>query len=132
MPFTIDEERMKSTQPFKRKGQEIKPLFEMNLMGPPVIEIPHADFPRVVYMHPNEPFRTVEHRNANMELVLSEQVPTTHLTRIVQDEKELEAALADGWVKEAYMPKAPPDPDAHLYGKHKTEPEKSPEKGKKQ
>jgi len=124
MPWKIDEERLRATMPFMRDGQEIKPLFELKDGIPPVIAIPHMDFPQVVYMHPNEPFRKVEHRNANFEVVGTEMLPTEHLTKVVQDEAELKAALEAGWVKKPYLPKAPPDPNADLYGKRKATEEK--------
>lgn len=119
MPLAIDDELMKATKPFMRDGQEIKPLFELKNNAPPVIPIPHMEFPRIVYMHPNEPFRIVEHRGANFEVVGTERVPTEHLTKKVENEAELKAALEDGWVKEPYVPTAPPNPDANLYGRRK-------------
>jgi hypothetical protein len=95
-----------------------------------VREIPFYEFPRVLYLHPVRPFQEIEHRNNNYELVGTETVPTEHLTKAVSCEahknggpkdcadclKLLEAALAEGWVKEPYLPQAPPKKDADLYG----------------
>jgi hypothetical protein len=128
MPFKVDEERMKTTLPVMRNGVEVQPLLQMDPLKPPVISIPHMEYPRVVYMHPNEPFRTVEHKNANFEVVGTEIVQTEHLSKKVENEDELKAALKEGWVKEPYIPKAPPDPNANLYGKRKATEELSPEK----
>lgn len=120
MPFTIDTERMKAGNPFMRDGQEVKPLLELRNNEPPVIPIPHMEYPRVVYLHPNEPFRTIEHRNDKFEVVGTERVPTEHLSKTVADKKELEAAMDEGWVTEPYIHKAPPNPNANLYGKRKS------------
>jgi hypothetical protein len=83
--------------------------------GIPVKVIPHSDYPRIVYKHPNQPFRKVEHRNLQHEVVEVETVPTEHLTLQVENQEAFEKALADGWVKEPYIPKAPPNPVAELY-----------------
>jgi hypothetical protein len=113
-PFTVDEERMKG-RPFKRDGIEVLPLLQMEGNNPPVRLIPHMEYPRVVYKHPNEPFTEVEHRNDKFELVGTETVVTEHLTKLVASETELKAALEHGWVKEPYIMKSMPDPKAHLY-----------------
>ena len=109
MPFAIDEEAMRKRSTLDVSQRDGTPT------GIPVKQIPHAEFPRVVYKHPKEPFRKIEHRNANHELVNTETVPSEHLTRTVQDETELKRALKDGWVLKPYIPQAPPDPNAHLY-----------------
>jgi hypothetical protein len=83
--------------------------------GIPVRQIPHLEFPRTVYKHPNRPTKTIEHRNDKFEVVGTEVVPTEHLTKSVGSAEELEESLADGWVKEPYIPKAPPNPDEKLY-----------------
>lgn len=108
MPFAIDEEKMKGNE----KTQQIQSL---DLAKPPVKSIPHAEFPRVIYKHPKEPFRVVVHRNANFEVVGEERVPSEHLARKVNDAKELAAALKEGWVKEGYVAPPLPDPNANLY-----------------
>lgn len=87
--------------------------------GLPVKQIPHLEFPRVLYMHPNEPFQEIEHKNDKHEIVSTEVVPTEHLTKTVNNETELKAALAEGWVKEPYIPKPVPAKTAGLYGPKK-------------
>lgn len=109
MPFTIDEEKFKKQNSFDVSAPQNSPT------GIPVRQIPVIEFPRVVYKHPAEPFRTVQHRNAKHEVVHEEHLPAEHLTKAVNDSKELAAALKDGWVKEPYIPQAPPDPNDHLY-----------------
>jgi hypothetical protein len=91
------------------------PLVVLDPAKPPLKSIPHAEYPRVVYKHPREPFRAVEHRNTRHEVVDEEIVPNEHLAKAVADEKELRAALAEGWVKEPYIPKPVPDTTAHIY-----------------
>jgi hypothetical protein len=94
--------------------------------GLPVRQIPHREYPRVVYMHPTRPHKEVVHRNAQHEIVEVEKVPTEHISKLVQNEEELQAALKEGWRKEAYVAPVVPDPDADLYGptKAKQEPGK--------
>jgi hypothetical protein len=112
-PFAIDEDRL-TTDPAKIKPG-VQPLASLDPAKPPVKSIAHLEFPRCVYKHPNEPFRKIEHRNAHHELVNVETVPSEHLSKVVNDKKELDAALKEGWVKEPYIPEAPPDPNAALY-----------------
>lgn len=128
MPFAINEAAFrKATEINIMRPQETVPdPLPDNWTGTPnrglpVKQIPHMEFPRVVYMHPNEPFRTVEHRNADQELVHREQVATEHLSKTVATEEELKAALEEGWVKEPYLPTPPPKKDVGLYGKPKAE-----------
>jgi len=73
------------------------------------------EFPRVVYKHPREPFRKIEHRNTQHEVVDIETVPSEHMTRLVADEKELKKAIAEGWVLKPYIAPALPDLNADLY-----------------
>jgi hypothetical protein len=87
--------------------------------GLPVEQIPFLEFPRVVYMHPNEPFETIEHRNDKFEVVSTDTIPTEHLTKVVHNETELKAAMEEGWVKEPYVPKAAPPRNSGLYGSKK-------------
>lgn len=118
MPLTIDEDRMQG-KPVP--GQDTSILLSLDPHKPPTKFIPHADFPRVVYKHPLEPFITIEHRNAKHELVLEEIVPAEHITLRVNDKAELKKAIDDGWVMEPFIPEAPPDRNAHLYdGKPKS------------
>jgi hypothetical protein len=90
-------------------------ILSLDPAKPPTKFIPHAEFPRVIYKHPLEPFRTIEHRNAKHEVVYEEVVANEHLTQVVADQKEMEKFLASGWVKEPHVPKAPADPMAHVY-----------------
>lgn len=108
MPFAVDEEKMKGSD-------TVQQLQSLDIAKPPLKSIPFAAFPKVVYKHPKEPFRVVVHRNANYEVVGEERIPSEHLTRKVEDAKELAAALKEGWVKEPYLAQAPPDPNANLY-----------------
>jgi len=117
-PFTIDEEKMQGKA---KPGEDSTILVSLDPHKPPVISIPHMDFPRVVYKHPLEPFRTIEHRNARHELVEEEIVASEHLTRSVADQKELEKALKEGWTLKPYIPPTLPDPNADLYAKPKHE-----------
>ncbi len=130
MPFTIDEEAAKKQMSLHiMRGQETVPRQPDGTLregwsgttsgGLPVRQIPHLEFPRVVYMHPNEPLEEIEHRNDKYELLGTEVVPTEHLTKIVHNETELKAALSDGWVKEPYIPAPPPPKSAGLYGPKK-------------
>jgi hypothetical protein len=88
--------------------------------GLPVMQIPHLEFPRCIYLHPNEPTRVIVHRNDKFEVVGEEIVPTEHLTKVINTPEELQVAMAEGWVKEPYIPKAAPNPEDKLYGKRKT------------
>jgi hypothetical protein len=127
LPYTIDEEAAKKQMQLNiTRGQEVVPRQPNGSLregwlgtvngGLPVKEIPHLEFPRVVYLHPNRPFRELEHRDTNHRLVDTELVPTEHVTKIVNTEAELKAALADGWQTKAYIPSAPEKTDADLYG----------------
>jgi hypothetical protein len=114
MPFAIDEEKFNA-----KPGQG--GLTSLDPATPPTKQIPHLEYPRVVYKHPREPFRMIEHRNTLHEVVDVEKVPSEHLTQLVNTPEELEKALADGWVKEAYIAPPLPDPNARLYDSSKTE-----------
>lgn len=129
MPFAIHEPAMKKQhainimRPQEQVPENLPETFGGTMsQGLPVKQIPHADFPRIVYMHPNEPTKVVEHRNANFEVVGTEIVQTEHLTQKVADEKELSAALKAGWVLKPYIPKPLPASDAGLYGPRKAQP----------
>lgn len=108
-PLAVDEDKMRTLQTLDLSKPQGFPG------GLPVKSIPHAEYPRVVYKHPNEPYRNVEHRNAQHEVVDIEVVPTEHLTLSVADEVKLKSALAEGWVLKPYLPKPPVDPVAYLY-----------------
>lgn len=108
-PFTIEEERMRKQITFDMSAAANTPT------GIQLKQIPHQEFPRVVYKHPTEPFRKIEHRNTHHEVVDVEVVPSEHLTKTVNDEKELKRAIADGWQLKPYIAPPVPDPNAHLY-----------------
>ena len=109
MPFTVDEDALKD-----KPGKPA--IISMDPAKPPVKPIPFSEYPRVVYKHPTEPYRVVIHRNTQHEIVEEEHIPSEHLCRMVNDAKELSAALKEGWVKEPYIAPALPDPNANLYG----------------
>lgn len=79
MPFAIDEEALASPN-----------MQILDIGKPPVKQIPYADYPRMVYLHPSD--KTKEHR-----------------TKIVQNKAELDAAQAKGWRKEPHIPQAAPE-----------------------
>lgn len=109
LPQAIDDTKFKDRLTFD-VSQPTNPA-----TGIPTKSIPHMEYPLIVYKHPKEPFKKVLHRNAQHEVVHEEIVPTEHLTKTVNDENELKAALSQGWGRKPYIPQAPPDPDAHLY-----------------
>lgn len=126
MPFTIHEGAAKKqiqlnvTRPQEAVPADLPEAWTGTMSGGlPVRQIPHLEFPRVVYMHPNEPYQEIEHRNDRFEVVSTDLVPTEHLTRIVKNESELQEALESGWVKEPYIPKAAPSKAEGLYGARK-------------
>lgn len=133
-PFAIDNDKMHAGSPER--------LLSLDPAKPPVKSIPHMEFPRVVYKHPNEPFLVIEHRNSKHELVEEEIIPAEHLSKVLmcreheiemeqgakqspprdvliancrKCEAALEEALAEGWVLKPYVPEAVPDKRAALY-----------------
>jgi hypothetical protein len=129
MPFTVSPEAARKQMSWNVRApqEQVPDPIPENWQGTasgglPVKQIPYLEFPRVVYMHPNEPFETIEHRNDKFEVVSTDTIPTEALTKTVNNEAELKAAMKDGWVKEPYIPKAAPTRNAGLYGpKKKTE-----------
>jgi hypothetical protein len=140
MPFAVDEKATKQMMNWiTSRPQEVAPdpLPEGWLGtaggGLPVKQIPHHEFPRVVYLHPNQPARTVVHRNDRHEVIHEEEVPLEHLTKLiscsahinggpkdcVECNASLDAALEEGWLKQPYIPEAPEKSDADLYGPRK-------------
>lgn len=130
MGFTIDFEacrkqmflnvsRPQEVVPRKQDGTLPENWSGTNSQGLPVKEIPFLEYPKIMYMHPNEPVRKIVHRNLNHEIVEEEAIPTEHLAKAVNDEAEEKAALAEGWVKQPYIPAAIEKPDAGLYGPRK-------------
>jgi hypothetical protein len=144
LPYTIDEAAARKQIIWdSSKPQEQAPaVLPDNWVGTvsrglPVREIPFFPFPRVVYLHPNEPIRTVVHRNSRHEVVHEEEIPLEHLTRVIGCEAHiknggpkdcpdcnrlLESVIGDGWLKEPYIPEPPPREDS-LYGPRNTQPE---------
>ncbi len=126
MPFTIHEEAAKKqmTWDVSRPQEAVAETLREGWSGTPggglpVKQIPHLEFPRVLYMHPNEPFQEIEHRNDKFEVVSTDTVPTEPLTKVVNSKAALEAAMEQGWVTEPYVPKAAPTRNAGLYGPKK-------------
>lgn len=122
MPYTIHEEAVKKQMShIVGRPQEVVPeVLPENWQGTvgqglPVKQIPHMEFPRVLYLHPNEPYVEIKHKNDRHEIVSTELVPTEHKTRLVNNEAELKALLAQGWVKEPYIPQPAPDENVDLY-----------------
>lgn len=109
MPFAIDEEKFKDRLSLDM-SQPHNPA-----TGIPVKQIPILEYPRLVYKHPSEPFKTVLHRNAKHEIVHEEIVPTEHIYKRIENQKELAIALKEGWVEKPYIAPPLPDADAHLY-----------------
>lgn len=107
--FEVDERRIAA------KPGEPDHLLVLDPAKPPQKPIAFQEFPMVVYKHPREAFKRVEHRNANHELVHTEIEPAEHLTKKVENAAELEAALKSGWVKEPYIAPPLPDPNSELY-----------------
>lgn len=109
MPFAIDEEKFSKQETLDLSKPQGTP------QGLPVKQIGHLEFPRAVYKHPVEPYRRIEHRNVQHEIVQVETVPTEHLVHICADKKEFDAKIKQGWMKEPYIPAPPIDQTAHLY-----------------
>jgi hypothetical protein len=110
MPAEIDEEKFASQETLDLSRPQGTP------QGLPVRQIPHQEYPRVVYKHPNAPFYVEEHRNVNHEVVQREVKSAEHRTHVVGTKTEHEQKLADGWRNEPYIQLAPPDPMDDLYG----------------
>lgn len=126
MPFAIHPEAARKQMNWNvRATQEVvpDPLPEnwqgTSSGGLPVKQIPHLEFPRVMYLHPNEPFEEIEHRNDKFEVVSTDVVPTEHLTKIVNSEEDMQTAMVEGWLKEPYVPKPAPARTVGLYGPKK-------------
>lgn len=126
MPFTIHEAAVKKQMTYiigrpQEAAPEVLPENWQGTSGQglPVKQIPHMEYPRVIYMHPNEPLQEIEHRNDKFELVGTEIVPTEHLTKVVENEAEFKVAMEEGWIKEPYVPKAAPPKAPGLYGPKK-------------
>jgi len=113
MPFAIDEEKMQTDISKMKPGST--PLMALDPAKPPTKVIPHMEFPMVLYKHPKEPYKKIEHRNAHHELVEVETIPAEHMTKIVNDKRELEVATKEGWTRKPFIAAPLPDPNAGLY-----------------
>lgn len=138
MAFTIHEQATKK-QMFlnvSRPQEQVPDPLPENWTGTlgqglPVKQIPHFEFPCILYMHPNRPTKTVVHRNTQHEIVHEEEIPLEHLTRVISCEahknggpkdcancnKALESALGEGWTRTPYIAPEIPKPDDDLYGR---------------
>lgn len=77
MPYAIDEDKINSDS-----------MKVMDINHPPVKNIPHEKFPKMVFLHPKD--KTKE-----------------HLTKIVQNEKELDSAVKQGWKLKPHIAQEP-------------------------
>lgn len=75
MPFEIDTEKIAD------------PKKVLDIANPPVRAIPYNQFPKMVYLHPEDPTET-------------------HKTAIVHTQAELDEHLAAGFVVKPHIPKA--------------------------
>lgn len=144
MPFAIDEKALRKQFSWSTSRPQEVVKFDGEIPegwmgtpghGLPVKEIPHYEFPRVLYLHPTQPTRTVIHRNDRHEVVHEEEIPLEHLTKVICCEahknggpkdcaactKLLEEAISEGWTREPYIPKPPADETPALYGPRKKE-----------
>lgn len=143
MPFAIDEKAMRLQFSWNTSRPQEVVKFEGGIPpegwmgtpghGLPVREIPHFDFPVVVYLHPNTPTRTVVHRNDRHEVVHEEEIPLEHLAKVICCDAHknggpkdcaacnqlLKGALAEGWQREPYIAKPAVNESAALYGPRK-------------
>lgn len=110
MPTAIDENRFSSQETLDLS----KP--QGTAQGLPVKQIPHQEYPRVVYKHPNAPFYVEEHRNVNHEVVHREVKSAEHRVHVCHSRSEHEQKLEQGWKNEPFIQLAPPDPMDELYG----------------
>lgn len=109
MPQAIDEDRFSAQDTLDMT----KP--QGTAHGLPVKQIPHQEYPRAVYKHPNAPFYVEEHRNVNHEVVHREVKASEHRVHICQNRSEHVQKLAEGYKNTPYIQLAPPDPMDDLY-----------------
>lgn len=74
MPYAINEELLSTKT-------------SLDIANPPVMSIPHQEFPKMVYLHPKDKTRE-------------------HATKIVHSASELEAAKKQGWRPQPHVPVA--------------------------
>lgn len=141
MPYTIDSKAVRKQMFWNISRPQEVVKFDGEIpetwqgtpgQGLPVREIPTYEFPLVVYLWPNQPTRTVLHRNDRHEVVHEEQIPLEHLTRVICCDAHkdggpkdcpacsqlLEVALAEGWQRDPYIPEPPAD-DTLAYWRQK-------------
>jgi hypothetical protein len=111
MPLAIDEEKFATQTTLDLSKPQGTP------QGLPVKQIPHYEFPKIVYLHPRKAYRVVEHRNADHVVVHRENVATEHRAHVCQDQAEFERMERQGYQTEPYIPVAPPSAeDEEIYG----------------
>jgi len=119
MPQELDTDAMKSMTeiilPSARlkagnsvAGISVGPSGKANVGTLPHRDIPHFDFPRVVYFHPRKPYRKMilpvdGHGNKEWQWVAN-QVKT----KTVQNKEELAAAQKEGYQLKHYVVPPPP------------------------
>lgn len=96
MPFEVDTEAMEKAK-------------ILDITKPPLRQIPHMEFPKVIYKHPKEKIQTVRVRDERGNVVEEYKEPTTHIAKKVNNKAELDKALKEGWVREPYVPADLPD-----------------------
>lgn len=109
MPTAIDEGKFASQETLDLS----KP--QGTAQGLPVKQIPHQEYPRAIYRHPNAPFYVEEHRNVNHEVVHREVKSSEHRVHVCHSKSEHELKLKEGWKNEPFIQLAPPDPMDDLY-----------------
>ena len=67
MPFAIDQEKLDSPD-----------MKMLDIANPPLKHIQHENYPKMLYLHPKDKSKD-------------------HLTRVVKNEAERDAAMAEGW-----------------------------------
>jgi hypothetical protein len=92
MPKQIDTDRM----------SELKVL---DISNPPVKEIPHQAFPKMVYLHPKD--KTKEHK-----------------FKVVQSQEELDAHAKQGWKTKPHIPEVPVVPETDEFAGYEVAPKK--------
>ena len=90
MPYAIDQKAL--------EGEHAPKVMDIN--KPPLVNIPHEKFPKMVYLHPKD--KTKE-----------------HLAKIVKSEDELKNALKQGYKLKPHIPEEPAEIEV-LSGEYET------------
>ena len=106
MPYAINDEILKARNDDGSPNPKALQSFDRN--HPPTKPIPHLEFPRCVYRYPKSPTKEIVEVRAGQEYRTI--VPLMALSKLVNNEKELAAALKEGWRKEPYVPPFVQDP----------------------